>query len=70
MSIDFLHYNSKQCLPVATGGVVVEHVSSFKLLGVYIAEDLTWAVHCDLVVKRANRRLYVLRPIRNCGIPA
>ena len=26
---------------------MLEHVSSFKLLGVYMAEDLTWAVHCD-----------------------
>lgn len=41
MMVDFLHFNSYQRPPVATGGVLLEHVSSFNLLGVYIAEDLT-----------------------------
>ena len=34
MSVDFLYYSSYQCPPVASGGVVFEHVSSFKQLGV------------------------------------
>lgn len=41
MMVDFLHFSSYQRPPVATGGVLLEYVSSFKLLGVYIAEDLT-----------------------------
>ena len=69
MSVDFLHYNSYQCPPVASGGVVSEHVSSFKLLGVYMAEVLTWAVHCDFMKKRVNRRLYALMSLRRCGVP-
>ena len=47
MSVDFLHNNSYQWLSVASSDLVLEHVSSFKLLGVYMAKDLTWAVHCD-----------------------
>ena len=46
-----------------------EHVSS-SLLGVYMAKDLTRAVHCDFMVKRANRGLYALRSLRRCGVPA
>ena len=69
MSVNFLHYNSYQCLPVASGGVVLEHVSSFKLLGIYMAEKLTWAVHCDFMVKRSNRRLHALRSLRRCRVP-
>ena len=48
----------------AVGGV-----SCFKLLGVYISENLSWASHCDSIIKRANRRLYALRVLKNCGLP-
>ena len=44
--------------PIAVGGSLVEQVSSFKLLGVHVSEDLTWTVHIDWSVKRANRRLF------------
>ena len=35
-----------------------------------MAEELTWAVHCDFMVKRANRGLYALRSLRCCGVTA
>ena len=67
MTIDFLDYNtcSWTWRPICTGGVVIERVKSFKLLGVYISEDLTWGVHCDYIIKKANRRLYALRTLTN-----
>ena len=46
-TIDFLDHNSCTWRPICTGTVVIERVKSFKLLGVYISEDLTWGVHCD-----------------------
>ena len=57
MTIDFLDYNSCTWRTIGTGGVVIERVKSFKLLGVYSSEDLTWGVHCDCIIKKANRRL-------------
>ena len=57
MTVDFLHYNSCVPRPIAVGGSDIEQVSTFKLLGVHLSEDLTWAVHCDYIVKKANRRL-------------
>ena len=36
--------------PIAVGGSDIEQVSTFKLLGVPLSEDLTWAVHCDHIV--------------------
>ena len=69
MTIDFLDYNSCVWRPICTGGVVIERVKSFKLLGVYISEDLTWGVHCDYIIKKANRRLYALRTLKKCGVP-
>ena len=41
MTIDFLDYNSCTWRPICTDGLVIERVKSFKLLGVYISEDLT-----------------------------
>ncbi|XP_068743526.1 uncharacterized protein [Montipora capricornis] len=69
MTIDFLDYNSCTWRPICTGGVVIERVKSFKLLGVYISEDLPWGVHCDYIIKKANRRLYALRSLKKCGVP-
>ena len=70
MAFDFLHYNSIQCPPVATCGCILEEVKSFKFLGVFISHDLTWTVHCDYIMKKANRRLYALRQLRRCGVSA
>ena len=58
MTVDFLQYNSCVPRPIAVGGFDIEQVSTFKLLGVHLSQDLTWAVHCDYIVKKANRRLY------------
>ena len=47
MTVDFLHYNSCVPCPIAVGGSDIEQVSTFKLTGVLLSEDLTWAVHCN-----------------------
>ena len=43
-------------------------VDLFKLLGVHITEDLPWVIHCNYVIKKANRRLYTLRNLRKSGV--
>ena len=70
MTVDFLHYNSCVPRPIAVGGSDIQQVSTFKLLGVHLSEDLTWAVHCDYIVKKANRRLYALRQLKKCKVPS
>ena len=67
--VGFLRCNSCSWHPIAVGGALIERVSCFKLLGAYISEDLSWASHCDSIIKRANRRLYALRVLKNCGLP-
>ncbi len=42
----------------------MERLSSFKYLGVYISEDLTWTAHIQTQVKKARQRLYHLRQLR------
>ena len=65
MSVDFLHFNSYQCPPVDTGGVVLEHVGSFKLLGVYILK--IWLGRYTVTLWWG---LFALRSLRLCGVPA
>ena len=69
MTIAFLDYNSCTCRPICTGRVVIERVKSFELLGVYTSDYSTWGVHCDYIVKKANRPLYALRSLNKCGVP-
>ena len=68
MTVDFVHYNSCVACPIALGGSDIEQVFTFKLLSVHLSDDLTWAVHCNYIVKKANRRLYALTQIRKCKV--
>ena len=70
MTVDFLHYNSCVPRPFSVGGSDIEKVSTFKLLGVHLSEDFSWAVHCDYIVKKANRRIYRLRQLKKCKVPS
>ena len=70
MTVDCLHYNSCIPRPIAVSESDIEQVSTFKLLGVHLSEDLTWAVHYDYIVKKANRRLYSLKQLKKCKVPS
>ena len=45
-------------------------MSSFKLLGVWISNDLSWNTHVDMVLKKTNSRLYALRLLKKAGLQA
>jgi hypothetical protein len=60
--INFLKYKgSDDENPIYVAGKPMETVSSSKLLGVWISNDLSWNTHVDMVLKKANSRLYALR---------
>ena len=50
------------------GGSVIERVVTYKLLGVYISDDLSWNVQMEHIVKKANMRLYALRALKKGGL--
>ena len=64
MAIDFLHYNSFQCPPT----VFWKRSSRLNFLEFLYPTTWTWTVHCDYIMKKANRRLYALRQLRRCGL--
>ena len=45
-------------------------VSSFKVLGVTLNDHLKWNDNVNILVKKASKRLYILRILRRCGVPS
>ena len=68
MLIEFLRCKPFSTRPIFINGVPIEQVSTHKILGVYIASDLSWNYHCEYIVKRARRRLYALRVLVKSGL--
>ena len=67
MLFDFLHYRLPIQTPLSIGAHAVESVESFKLLGVHFSRNLTWLVHCDKIIKKANKRFYIIYQLRKAG---
>lgn len=61
---------SKSCshAPVLIDGTEVECVPSFKFLGVYISEDLSWTLNTSTLVKKAQQHLYFLRRLKKARL--
>ena len=51
-------------LPLEIGGVLVERVKSARVLGLTIQDDMKWNEHVNNIVKKAGKRLYVLRILK------
>ena len=55
--------------PVIIEGKEVELVTSVKLLGLTIANDLTCNDHVTEITKKASKRLYFLTQLKRAGVP-
>ena len=54
--------------PIVTAGSnTIERVMTYKLLGIYVSNDLKWNHHVEVIVQKGNRRLYSLRVLKKCG---
>lgn len=51
---DSIHINS----------MAFEHASSFKFLGIYISEDLSWITNTFSLVKKAHQHFFFLRTLK------
>jgi len=54
--------------PVAIHGHDIRQVTSFKYLGMYIDNDLSWRTQITNVCARIHQRLYFLRRLRVFGV--
>ena len=48
--------------------ILIECVHTYKLLGVYVTDNLCWSTHCEYIVLRARKRLYALRCLKKSGV--
>ena len=55
--------------PLTIDGAAVERVSRTKFLGVHISEDLSWTTNTASMTKKAQRRLYFLRKLKQAKAP-
>ena len=46
----------------------LKRVSTYKLLGVHISNDLTWNNHIDYLSKKAAKRIYFIRQLKRAGV--
>ena len=64
MIINFMAYPKFSVRPICIGDSFVECVKSYKLLQVYMDNDLKWNSHIDYVVKKSSKKLYSLRLLK------
>ena len=48
-------------------GTPVERVTTFKLLGVHVANDSKWMQHVDAISSKVLSRLYFLKQLKRSG---
>ena len=56
--------------PLQLDGKELEVVTSHKVLGVIIQNDLKWNEQINAIVSKASKRLHILRVLRRGGLPA
>ena len=54
---------------LSSSQVEVKLVNSTTILGLAIANDLTWNDHGTDVIKKASKRLYFLTQLKTVGVP-
>ena len=54
---------------VVEDSVTLTQVDVIKFLGVHSTKDLTWNIHVDSAVKKASKRLYIIRNLRRSNCP-
>lgn len=55
--------------PVKVNGRPLEVVSSAKILGLNVSDDLKWNVHIAELVKKASSRLFSLKQLKRSAVP-
>ena len=68
MLINFMQNDNFTIRPTVLGNNTVECVTTYKLLGIIISNDLKWNEHIDYILKKASKRLYSLRILKKVGV--
>lgn len=68
MQIDFRR-NKTDIHPIYIAEQAIDKVSSYKLLGLWIDDDLKWNTNTIYITKKAVKRLYFLKILKSYGAP-
>ena len=68
MIFDF-RVNKTTINSISLNDLEIERVSSFKLLGIWLDDNLKWNSNTDYIVKKARKRLYFLKVLKRYGAP-
>ena len=49
--------------PLLINNTIVEQVNSFKFLGTFVNNDLTWDYNCKKILSKARQRMYFFTEI-------
>ena len=66
--INFNTNNPTSFDPVVVNGMPIDLVTSAKILGLNIFNDLKWNCHIDSIIKKAKKRLYSLSQLKRSGL--
>ena len=61
MLVKSMHNHNFSLTSIVIGFNTVERVSTYKLLGAIICDDLRWVHHIECISKKASKRLYSVR---------
>ena len=61
MVVNFMGNPNTIMRPLYVGNQIVERISSYKLLGVIINENLKWNCPVDYISPKASKKLYAVR---------
>ena len=68
MTVSFLRHCPEN-QPLRINDPLLDSVSSFKVFGVTLNNQLKWNDNMVTMVKKASKRLYILRVLRRYGVP-
>ena len=68
MVVNFMGNPNTIMKPLYIGNQIVEIISSYKLLGVIINENLKWNCHVDYITPKTSKKLYVHRLLKRAGV--
>ena len=68
MLINFLHNSNFMLRSIIIGSNLIECVTSYKILGVIMSNDLSWNNHVEYITKKATKKLYSLRVLCRAGV--
>jgi len=67
--LDIITKKSIVSSPVMSPSGMLPQVSSLRVLGVTISDDLRWNNHIDSVLKKSNKRAYLIQNLKRAACP-